>query len=391
MAKALEDTTFYRYNRLIALNEVGGEPNRFGAPLSDFHAAMEQRQRRQAAGLSATSTHDTKRGEDARARLYVLSEMPEAWAEAVDRWAGLNAALRADIDGISAPDPEAEWMFYQALAGALPFGLAAGDADALDALAERLAQFMLKAVREAKVHTSWTGQNESYETAIESFTRAVLDPTRSIDFLQDFLATCEPVFLAGALNSLSQTAIKLTAPGIPDIYQGAELWDLTLVDPDNRRPIDFDAYQALQNATAGMAMSDLLRDWRSGAIKLRLIEAVLTLRQRATALFAEAQYVPLTVEGTAAQHAIAFARVGAGNAVVTIAPRACLDLLRSATTPLVPAQSWGETVVELPESLAGCRWRNVVTGGMHAATSGLAVGEALRQFPVAILANEDLQ
>jgi (1->4)-alpha-D-glucan 1-alpha-D-glucosylmutase len=199
------------------------------------------------------------------------------------------------------------------------------------------------------------------------------------------------VFLAGALNSLSQTAIKLTAPGIPDIYQGAELWDLTLVDPDNRRPIDFDAYQALQNATAGMAMSDLLRDWRSGAIKLRLIEAVLTLRQRATALFAEAQYVPLTVEGTAAQHAIAFARVGAGNAVVTIAPRACLDLLRSATTPLVPAQSWGETVVELPESLAGCRWRNVVTGGMHAATSGLAVGEALRQFPVAILANEDLQ
>ncbi len=390
MAKALEDTTFYRYNRLIALNEVGGEPNRFGAPLIDFHAAMAQRQRRQAAGLSATSTHDTKRGEDARARLYVLSEMPEAWAQAVDRWAGLNVALRQDLDGTTAPDPEVEWMFYQALAGAWPLGLTLDDRGGLGDLAERLAQFMLKAVREAKVHTSWTAQDEPYETAIESFTRAALDPARSTGFLQDFLATCAPVFLAGMLNALTQTAIKLTAPGIPDIYQGAELWDLSLVDPDNRRAIDFDAYRARQSATAGAAMGELLRDWRSGAIKLRLIEAVLTLRQSAKALFAEGQYVPLTIEGTAAEHAIAFARVEAGNAIVTIVPRACLGLLRSATTPLVPPQSWGDTVVKLPESLAGCRWRNVVTGEMHAATSSLAVGEALRQFPVAILANEAL-
>ena len=258
MAKALEDTTFYRYNRLIALNEVGGEPHRFGAPVSDFHAAMAQRQRRQAAGLSATSTHDTKRGEDARARLYALSEMPEAWARAVDRWAGLNAVLRREIDGATTPGAEVEWMFYQALAGVWPLDLAPDDADGLGRLAERVVQFMLKAVREAKVYTSWTAQNADYEAAIESFTRGALEPARSAAFLAEFVPACGPVFLAGALNTLSQTAIKLTAPGVPDIYQGAELWDLSLVDPDNRRPVDFDAYEALQRATAETAMSDLL-------------------------------------------------------------------------------------------------------------------------------------
>ncbi len=391
MAKALEDTTFYRYNRLIALNEVGGEPNRFGASLDDFHAAMVQRLRRQSSGLSATSTHDTKRGEDARARLYVLSEMPAVWGAAVDRWTMLNSTLRHDVDGVTTPNPEVEWMFYQALAGVWPPDLTLDDADGLGQLAERLVQFMLKAVREAKVYTSWTAQNAEYEGAIESFTRGALDPAISRAFLRDFLATCEPLFLAGALNSLSQTAIKLTAPGIPDIYQGAELWDLSLVDPDNRRAIDFDAYQALQSATATSAMSDLLADWRSGAVKLHLIKAALGLRQRQKALFAKGQYVTLDVEGTAAEHAIAFARVGEGDAVVTIAPRACLGFLQGAATPLVPVKCWGDTVVKLPESMPGRRWRNVATGEILVASTSLAVREALQHFPVAVLANEELQ
>ena len=240
MAKAVEDTAFYRYNRLIALNEVGGDPDRFGATVDAFHAAMKRRLRRQAAGLSTTSTHDTKRGEDARARLYVLSEMPELWSSAVRRWAGLNAGHRRDVDGTPAPEPEVEWMFYQALAGVLPLDLSLADTEACSALCERMVGFMLKAVREAKAHTSWTGQNPAYEEAIEGFTRAALDPTRSKEFLQDVASTCEPIFRAGALNSLSQTAIKLAAPGVPDIYQGAELWDLSLVDPDNRRPLDFE-------------------------------------------------------------------------------------------------------------------------------------------------------
>jgi (1->4)-alpha-D-glucan 1-alpha-D-glucosylmutase len=389
MAKSLEDTAFYRYNRLIALNEVGGEPHRFGAPLAEFHAAMAQRLRRQAAGLSATSTHDTKRGEDARARLYVLSEMPAAWGAAVNRWASLNASLRHDIDGIVAPSPEVEWMFYQALAGAWSLDLTLDDTSSLKALAERLAQFMLKAVREAKVYTSWTAQNPEYEAAIESFTRSALDPAGGKAFLEDFVATCGPLFLAGALNSLSHTAIKLTAPGIPDIYQGAELWDLSLVDPDNRRPISFEARQVLQNATETTPASDLLADWRSGAVKVHLIQTGLRLRQRAKALFGEGAYVPLAVQGTAAEHAIAFARTHGRDAVVTIAPRACLDLLRGETTPLVPVQRWSDTAVKLPEPLAGRRWRNVVTSELLTANGSLRVGEALEHFPAALLASEE--
>ena len=390
MAKALEDTAFYRYNRLIALNEVGGEPDRFGAPPDAFHAAMGQRLRHQPAGLSTTSTHDTKRGEDSRARLYVLSEMPEAWAAAVYRWTVLNAEFRRVSDDLVTPEPEVEWMFYQALAGAWPPDLACDDATGLAALADRMAEFMLKAVREAKVHTSWTGQNVEYEAAVESFTRAALDPAKAGPFLQNFTAMCGLVFLAGALNSLSQTAIKLTAPGVPDIYQGAELWELSLVDPDNRRAVDYERCQALQ-ATIGEAAPDaLLADWRSGAVKMRLLHAVLALRARAHDLFASGEYAPLVVEGSAAENILAFARVSGTQATITIVPRICLSLLSGESTPLVPAESWGDTKVKLPANLSGQSWRDVVTGAAHGGQS-LSVGEVLRAFPVSILASDGLQ
>ncbi|HEU4476476.1 MAG TPA: malto-oligosyltrehalose synthase, partial [Methyloceanibacter sp.] len=258
MAKALEDTAFYRYNRLIALNEVGGEPDHFGAPVAAFHAAMERRRQRQAAGLSATATHDTKRGEDARARLYALSEMPDEWSDAVHRWTRLTAKLHSDCGGLTVPEPGAEWMFYQALAGAWPLNLSPDDAQGLSALSDRMAEFMLKAVREAKVYTSWTGRDEKYEEAIQSFTKAALEPPRAQAFLQNFVSVCEPIFVAGALNSLAQTAIKLTAPGIPDVYQGSELWDLSLVDPDNRRPTDFDGLALRLEIISNASMNKLV-------------------------------------------------------------------------------------------------------------------------------------
>lgn len=385
MAKALEDTAFYRYNRLIALNEVGGEPDRFGAPLEDFHASMAQRLRRQSAGLSTTSTHDTKRGEDARARLYSLSEMPEAWAAAVRRWTLLNADFRTSSDDQAMPEPEVEWLFYQALAGTWPVDLAWDDAAGLTALADRMAQFMLKAVREAKTHTNWTAQNAEYEAAVEGFTRAALDPARAGPFLQNFVAMCGPVFLAGALNSLSQTAIKLTAPGVPDIYQGSELWELSLVDPDNRRPVDYDRCRALQQTIADMAPDALLADWRSGALKMKLLHAGLALRAGAQDLFGEGTYLPLHVEGAAADNVVAYARLYSLRAVLTVVPRTPLHLLSGESLPLVPRDRWSDTAVSLPPDLTGAHWRNVVTGEMHRSHDRLSVGELLREFPVALL------
>jgi len=384
MAKALEDTTFYRYNRLIALNEVGGEPDRFGAPADAFHAAMIRRLRRQAAGLSAGSTHDTKRGEDARARLYVLSEMPESWAKAVRRWSDLNRDHRREVEGIVVPEPETEWMFYQALAGVWPPDLKPDDAEGLATLSERLTGFMLKSVREAKVHTSWTGQNAAYEEAIESFTRGVLDPARSRAFLSDFVSTCEPIFVAGALNSLTQSAIRLTAPGVPDIYQGAELWDLSLVDPDNRRPVDFDRCQALQ-AKLDATPETLLANWRSGAAKMFMLQTGLRVRLDHQDLFANGDYVPLRVEGPAAKHVLAFARVLGDQAAIMIVPRLVLDLLHDRDTPFVPPERWGETVVRLPEKMGNRPFRDIFTESVVKAGSTLSVADTLRQFPASIL------
>ncbi|ODR96183.1 hypothetical protein AUC69_15610 [Methyloceanibacter superfactus] len=317
--------------------------------------------------------------------------MPEAWAAAVHRWTAQNAEFRREADGLTMPEPEVEWMFYQALAGAWPADLACDDADGLAALADRMAQFMLKAVREAKAHTSWTAQNADYESAVERFTRDALDPAKAPAFLQNFAAMCGPVFLAGALNSLSQTAIKLTAPGVPDIYQGSELWELSLVDPDNRRAVDYDTCRALQASVGDAAPEALLADWRSGALKLRLLQAGLALRARGRDLFAGGAYVPLSVEGDAAEHVLAFARIADGQAVVTIVPRMPLGLLSGESTPLVPTERWGDTVAMLPDHLAGQRWRDVVTGQVHAGQARLAVGEVLGRFPVALLANQSLQ
>ncbi|HSD93508.1 MAG TPA: malto-oligosyltrehalose synthase [Methyloceanibacter sp.] len=387
MAKAVEDTVFYRYNRLIALNEVGGEPDQFGGPVAAFHEAMERRQQRQAAGLSATATHDTKRGEDARARLYALSEMPDAWGNAVHRWAGLTAELHSDCGGLIVPEPETEWMFYQALAGAWPLDLKLEDGQGLSALSDRMAEFMLKAVREAKVHTSWTGQNEDYEEAVRAFTTAALDPTRARAFLRDFVAFCQPIFVAGALNSLAQTAIKLTAPGVPDIYQGTEFWDFSLVDPDNRRPVDFDTRRSELKKAGEALTEDLVVNWRDGAIKMRLLKAGLDLRKTARNIFSEGDYLPVQIEGPAADHAVAFARLLASSAVVVIAPRLCLELLEGQDGPLVPRSRWGDTIVRLPKSFANQTLRDILTG-RSITGEAVELAEILETFPVGVFSSQ---
>ena len=352
MAKGIEDTMFYRYNRLIALNEVGGAPDRYGAPVVDFHAAMTERTARPG-GLSATGTHDTKRGEDARARLYALSEIPDLWRDTVARWSALNAPYRTDLPGGPAPDPAQEWAFYQALLGAWPTELIGGDRQASAAapggLRDRLAGYMEKAAREAKCRTSWTDPDPDYERAVVGFVSAALSDETGGVFLKDFADFCAPIWIAGAINGLAQLAIKLAAPGVPDIYQGAELWDFSFVDPDNRRPVDFVARQGLLATVPEMSPDALLDDWRSGAPKLALTVAGLRLRKTMPSLFADGAYIPLQATGPAARHVVAFARRSEAAVALVVVPRFVLELAGNLDRPQVPDRCWNDTGIRLPE------------------------------------------
>jgi (1->4)-alpha-D-glucan 1-alpha-D-glucosylmutase len=385
MAKAVEDTAFYRYNRLLALNEVGGEPSVFGSPPEEFHRAMIERRERQPFGLSATATHDTKRGEDARARLYALSEMPEVWAAATGRWRQQNAALKRHVRGRLLPDPDAEWTFYQALAGAWPPDLAPDDASKLAALADRMAQFALKAAREAKVDTSWTNPDRDYEQALEHFVRGALNPGISAVFLSEFMDVLQPVLVAGALNSLAQNLIKLVAPGVPDIYQGTELWDLSMVDPDNRRPVDFQRITRLAGHIDQSSWPALLQDWRSGAAKMRLLLAGLRSRVQRPALFGTGVYLPLEVTGDHHHRVIAFARVLGDEVAVAVAPRLAMNLLHGIDMPMIPPARWGSTTVILPPALADRHWVDMCTGKHSQAKAQVALEAILHICPVSLM------
>ncbi len=380
-AKALEDTLFYRYNRLIAVNEVGGEPDPLGAPIGDFHRAMQARLKSAPLALSSTATHDTKRGEDARARIYAISEAPDEWSSAVRRWSEMNSARRTEtIEGI-VPGADVEWMFYQSLLGAWPAALKPDDATGLQELARRMSEFMRKAAREAKLHTTWTQPVEGYEAAVEAFVAGTLSPERSSEFLHDFHVTAQPFILAGAMNGLTQLCIKLFAPGIPDIYQGTEIWDLALVDPDNRRPVDFTERMAMCKAEATPA--ELATAWTTGAIKLQLLRAGLALRGELGEDFAAATYVPLEVEGPLRRHVVAFARTSAAGSVVFIGTRFSLRLLDGGV-PVVSADRWAGTRVVVPASIG--RLHDVATYRSFGIENGaIEVSEALRDLPVAVL------
>ncbi|QDY43792.1 malto-oligosyltrehalose synthase [Candidatus Pantoea soli] len=374
MAKAVEDTLFFRNHVALAINEVGAEPLPHAFSLSHFHEEMQTRLTHQPDALSTTSTHDTKRGEDARARLYTLSEAPALWAENVTRWRQLNQSCLDTSDGEPAPEPAVEWMLYQALAGVWPATLQPDDTQALAALCERFIPFVEKALREAKLRTDWADNNEPYEKAVLSYARHLLAADNRA-FLDDFSHALQPFIRAGLVNSLTQTVIKLTAPGVPDIYQGCEALDFSLVDPDNRREPDF-AQLTQQLDTASAPDFTCQQDWLSGRLKQQIIARVLHLRRDHPQLFRFGDYQPLSVTGEHPEKVVAFARQDSDSALLVIAPRLIFS----------DAQ-WGHTLVALNESLAHRQYRNVLNGETYTIADSIALENASYSAPLILISS----
>lgn len=401
MAKGIEDTAFYRYNRLLSLNEVGGEPNHFGTTVSAFHHACQDAVRRWPHRMLTTATHDMKRGEDVRARLNVLSEVTLEWARRVRRWATLNRHRRTEVNDAPAPSANDEYLFYQTLLGTWPADLVGAetvDDDRLDEYRARIVDYMLKAVREAKVHSSWINQNTDYEQALTHFVDKVLNVRQSNPFVDDFRSFADRIAHVGVVNSLAQAALKLTIPGVPDTYQGCELWDLSLVDPDNRRPVDFakrrDMLAALERSCAagasGPPLRDLLNGWPDGRVKLFLTWRLLQLRRQSPELFLDASYEAVETEGTFAAHVIAFQRLTGGQRLLAVVPRLVARLVAPPTGWPV-GSIWRDTHVILPDGAAGVRWHDVIADRPVEATTGtdglprLAVAALFKDFPIAVL------
>ena len=380
MAKAAEDTAFYRYVRLLALNEVGGDPSRFGMSVQAFHHLAQQRARQWPRAMVTTATHDTKRGEDARARLALLSEMPREWRGAVFHWLRLNRRHRIEVDGENVPDRNVEYLFYQALLGAWPPALTPEDAAAMASLCERLDAYMLKAVRERKLETSWSSPNAAYEAAVSRFVRGVLDATRPNPFLADFNRFAAALARPGAVNSLAQLVLKLTVPGVPDIYQGGELWDFNLVDPDNRQPVDWGLRPALLAELDKAQPKDLAPFWQDGREKLFATVRLLALRRAQPDLFAAGDYQPLETLGERGRHLCVFARRFGETSLVVAVPRLVHQLYRGGDAP-----DWGDAAVAVP---ANGGWRNVFTSRRLGGAEQVAAAELLADFPVAVLLSD---
>lgn len=351
MAKSVEDTLFFRQNMDLALNEVGAEPLRRNFSLARFHQEMQTRLEKQPDALSGTSTHDTKRGEDARARLYTLTEAPARWAECVARWREMNKEKVSMLEDGPAPRPAVAWMIYQALAGVWPVTLQPDDADGLKALEGRFVEFVEKALREAKQRTDWVDSNDAYESAVLDYVRHLLSPDNQL-FLQDFTTSLLPFIRAGLVNSLTQTLIKLAAPGVPDIYQGSEALNFSLVDPDNRLEPDYPELERLLDAQEH-ADPRLQEGWSSGQLKQSFIARLLHLRQEKPALFRHGDYLPLNADGEQADNVIAFARVDEDDALIVLAPRLLFGALDG---------SLNGAVIPLPERLAHRHYRDMLSG-----------------------------
>jgi (1->4)-alpha-D-glucan 1-alpha-D-glucosylmutase len=380
MAKALEDTAFYRYHRLISLNEVGGDPRQFGVSVTAFHHVNEERARQWPHAMLATATHDTKRGEDARTRIDVLSELGAAWAERVARWSILNRSRRSEIDDRRVPSRNDEYLIYQTLLGAWPVewtGKKPEPGPDLESFKDRLRNYMIKALREGKARSSWARPNEPFENACAAFIAGLVDASRPNLFLDDFLPFQERVAYFGMLNSLTQVALKLSSPGVPDIYQGCEQWDLSLVDPDNRRPVDFGRRRELLE-NLGSDWSGMIAEWPTGAVKLAL-----THHQTMSEVFTSGAYVPLTVHGARAEHVIAFARRSEGKSVVVVSGRLYGRLWGDSERSYDSAR-WRDTWVELPDADAEMSER--LSGrAIHPRENRLDVAELFHPLPVAVL------
>jgi len=397
-AKGVEDTAFYVYNRLVSLNEVGGDPARYGEPVPVFHERNLLRLGRWPESLSATATHDTKRAEDVRARINVLSEVPESWAAQLRRWRGIARRWKTEVDGRAAPDRNDEYLLYQTLVGAWP---ARDEDEPLEVFTGRLAAYMEKATKEAKLRTSWVNPSEAYDAAVRRFVSGLLGPEGA--FLSAFRPFQRLVAAHGAVNSLAQTLLKIAAPGIPDFYQGAELWDLSLVDPDNRRPVDFARRRALLGALAARVAAagagsgdlprlcgELLAHWPDGRVKLYLTHRALALRRARPRLFTAGAYRGLAASGPHADHVVALARTDGPEAVIAVVPRLTARL--HGLTGRVPLgePAWERTWVALgDEGLAGV-YRDRFTGLTVASQPGeggprLSCPALFAHFPVALL------
>ncbi len=399
-AKAVEDTACYRYGRLLSRNEVGSDPGELALSVAQFHAANLERSQRFPHAMLATATHDHKRGEDVRARLAVLSEIAQDWGATLRAWFTLNAPHRRALDGKPvnsvgrdrgydwAPGPAAEAMLYQTLVGCWPPNLKPDDAAGVKELAERVAQWQLKALREAKLQTNWLAPDEAYEAGCRDFLFDILAPQRRDGFLEALSAFVARIGPAGALNSLQQTVLRLASPGIPDLYQGTELWDFSLVDPDNRRPVDFAKRKAWLVQTPP---SDFLPSWRDGRVKLAVIQRVLALRAYLPELLSQSVYLPLVVRGAHAPNAIAFARRHGNAWAVVVASRLAAGLLgRNGDLPIIDPQAWGDTAVEMPADLSARAlfdWLSPAAPKIDG-NGLLYLRDALGSMPVAVLVEE---
>ena len=395
MAKGLEDTSFYRYNRLISLNEVGGDPEQFGAKVEQFHRQNHERQRHWSYSLITTSTHDSKRSEDARARINTLSEMPRQWKAAVSRWARLNHRHRALVEGQYAPDRNEEYLLYQTLLGCWPIDTLTDEE--YDVFIQRIQNFMLKALKEAKVHSSWINSNQPYDLAVQNFVKRILDRKTPNSFLDDFLAFQPTIAHFGVFNSLSQLLLKLTSPGVPDIYQGNEVWDFSLVDPDNRRPVNYSIratlLAGLPESTEPVIARQLAEKKEDGRIKLFIIRQTLRFRNSNQTLFEKGAYLSLNIIGNQAEHICAFARTGGSQFSITVVPRLVNRLTGGALVLPLGKDWWKDNWLELPETVSGKRCFNIFTGE-HLEISyinekpALPLEIVLSHFPVALLVKE---
>ncbi len=403
-AKGVEDTAFYIYNRLVSLNEVGGEPGRFGIRPEAVHAYNRERQSRWPYSLSPLSTHDTKRSEDVRARISVLSEIPEEWAACVERWSRLNERFRKTEEDQTTPDANVEYLLYQTLVGAWPLEPhGSRESEEYAEFVKRIQAYMLKALHEAKVHTSWINPNAEYDDAIQEFVGRILDEGTNREFLDDFRAFQRRIGHYGLLNSLSQTLLKLASPGVPDTYQGTELWDFSLVNPDNRRPVDYERQQQmlrdLRSAaeTSGVDLRELARDLvaaeEDGRIKLFITYRTLQCRRDYPGLLSAGEYIPLATEGSKAAHLFAFARrTGDVRAVVAV-PRLVAGLSRDPSRPPLGLEAWQDTRLILTGVTSGTSWRHAFTGEVLVAEGrdgqpSLAAADVFANFPIALLLSE---
>jgi (1->4)-alpha-D-glucan 1-alpha-D-glucosylmutase len=386
-AKSVEDTVFYRSAVLLSRNDVGFDADRFSAPPAAFHEACQQRVQSFPDNLLATATHDHKRGEDTRARLAVLSERSHWWRACVQEWFAQAAELRQQLDDGAAPSPGDELMLYQTLVASWPLQLSSDDQDGLREYFERLAGWQQKALREAKLRSAWNAPNAAYEDACRNFLERLLLAPEAARLRDQIAAAARAIAPAGVVNSLAQTLLKMTVPGVPDLYQGCELWDFSLVDPDNRRPVDY----PIRGAWVGeaIALPGLLDDWRSGRIKQHLICRTLELRRRHAALFARASYQPLNLQGDAAEHLLAFLREESGHSVIVLVPRLPATLLGDTALPLIPPNRWHDCKLELPAKLHDRAFKGLFSEtGVTASQGLLAVSELLGEFPVCVLVCE---